>query len=70
MGCVLRQHYESGRKEQAIYYLSKKLTISERNYSMLEQTCSALAWAASTKTIHVKSYYMANFPYGPYQVHF
>ena len=26
MGCVLGQHDETGRKERAIYYLSKKLT--------------------------------------------
>ena len=26
MGCVLGQHDETGRKEQAIYYLSKKFT--------------------------------------------
>ena len=29
MGCVLGQHDESGRKEHAIYYLSKKFTDCE-----------------------------------------
>ena len=29
MGCVLGQHDETGRKERAIYYLSKKLTECE-----------------------------------------
>ena len=46
MGCVLGQHDESGRKEQAIYYLSKKFTNYEAKYSQLERTCCALAWAA------------------------
>ncbi|KAI5433281.1 hypothetical protein KIW84_020529 [Lathyrus oleraceus] len=46
MGCVLGQHDESGRKEHAIYYLSKKFTDCETRYSLLEKTCCALAWAA------------------------
>ncbi|XP_058757655.1 uncharacterized protein LOC131630928 [Vicia villosa] len=46
MGCVLGQHDESGRKEHAIYYLSKKFTDCESRYSLLEKTCCALAWAA------------------------
>ncbi|XP_050890768.1 uncharacterized protein LOC127096213 [Lathyrus oleraceus] len=46
MGCVLGQHDESGRKEHAIYYLSKKFTNCEIKYSLLEKTYCALAWAA------------------------
>ncbi|XP_050907804.1 uncharacterized protein LOC127121318, partial [Lathyrus oleraceus] len=46
MGCVLGQQDESGKKEFAIYYLSKKFTDCESRYSMLEKTCCALAWAA------------------------
>ncbi|GAU51875.1 hypothetical protein TSUD_416600 [Trifolium subterraneum] len=46
MGCVLGQQDETGRKEHAIYYLSKKFTDCESRYSMLERTCCALAWAA------------------------
>src|ERR1044072_6322572 len=46
MGCVLGQHDESGRKEHAIYYLSKTFTDCETRYSQLEKTCNALAWAA------------------------
>ncbi|XP_039685658.1 uncharacterized protein [Medicago truncatula] len=46
MGCVLGQQDETGRKEHAIYYLSKKFTECESRYSMLEKTCCALAWAA------------------------
>ncbi|XP_050897804.1 uncharacterized protein LOC127104675 [Lathyrus oleraceus] len=46
MGCVLGQHDETGRKEHAIYYLSKKFTDCENRYPLLEKTCCALAWAA------------------------
>nr|XP_027088541.1 uncharacterized protein LOC113709895 [Coffea arabica] len=46
VGCVLGQHDDSGRKKQAIYYLSKKFTQYEANYSFIEKNCCALAWAA------------------------
>ena len=46
MGCVLGQHDETRRKEQAIYYLSKKFTDYESRYSPFEKMCYALAWAA------------------------
>nr|XP_027109327.1 uncharacterized protein LOC113729203 [Coffea arabica] len=46
VGCVLGQHDDSGRKEQAIYYLSKKFTQYEANYSFIEKSCCALAWTA------------------------
>ncbi|GAU49442.1 hypothetical protein TSUD_407340 [Trifolium subterraneum] len=46
MSCVLGQQVETGRKEHAIYYLSKKFTDCESRYSMLEKNCCALAWAA------------------------
>jgi len=46
MGYVLGQHDETGRKEHAIHYLSKKFTDCEQRYSSLERTCCALAWAA------------------------
>jgi len=36
MGCVLGQHDETGKKEHAIYYLSKRFTGCEQRYSMLE----------------------------------
>ena len=45
MGCVLGQQDETGKKEHAIYYLSKKFTDCEARYTMLEKTCCALAWA-------------------------
>ena len=46
MGCVLGQQDETGKKEHAIYYLSKKFTDCETRYSMLEKTCCALVWAS------------------------
>ncbi|KAA0044915.1 protein NYNRIN-like [Cucumis melo var. makuwa] len=46
MGGVLGQHDLSGKKEHAIYYLSKKFTDYESRYSMLERTCCALVWTA------------------------
>ena len=46
MGCVLGQHNETGRKEQAIYYLCKKFTDYESKYSLLEKMCCALQWTA------------------------
>uniref|UniRef100_A0A2N9FKE8 Integrase catalytic domain-containing protein n=1 Tax=Fagus sylvatica TaxID=28930 RepID=A0A2N9FKE8_FAGSY len=36
----------TGRKEQAIYYLSKKFTEPETRYLLVEKTCCALAWAS------------------------
>ncbi|KAK9010715.1 hypothetical protein V6N11_043585 [Hibiscus sabdariffa] len=39
-------HDDSGRKERAIYYLSKKFTEYEAKYSSVEKLCCALVWAA------------------------
>ncbi|KAK5824409.1 hypothetical protein PVK06_019181 [Gossypium arboreum] len=46
MGCVLGQHDESGKKEKAIYYLSKKFTEYEVKYLSIEKYCYALVWVA------------------------
>ena len=56
MGCVLGQHDESRKREQDVYYLSKKFTTCEMNYSLLERTCCALVWAA-----HHLRQYMLNY---------
>ncbi|RDX85814.1 Retrovirus-related Pol polyprotein from transposon 17.6, partial [Mucuna pruriens] len=56
MGCVLGQQDETGRKEQAIYYLSKKFTECEQRYSALERTCCALVWA----TKRLRQYMLAH----------
>ncbi|KAA3467458.1 Integrase, catalytic core [Gossypium australe] len=42
--CVLGQHNESGRKERAIYYFSKKFTECETRYLPIEKLCCALIW--------------------------
>ncbi|KAA3481966.1 gag/pol polyprotein [Gossypium australe] len=44
MGCVLGQHDESGKKEKAIYYLSKKFTECETRYPPIEKLCCTLIW--------------------------
>ncbi|RDX73681.1 hypothetical protein CR513_46670, partial [Mucuna pruriens] len=44
MGCVLGQQDASRKKEQAIYYLSKKFIDYEQRYPTLERTCYALVW--------------------------
>ncbi|EOX95028.1 RNA-directed DNA polymerase (Reverse transcriptase), Ribonuclease H, putative, partial [Theobroma cacao] len=46
MGCVLGQHDETGKKERAVYYLSKKFMEYESKYSALEKMCCELAWTA------------------------
>lgn len=57
-GCVLGQHDKTGRKEHAIYYLSKKFTPYEARYTLLERTCCALTLIAQ-KLRHYLSAYTA-----------
>ncbi|XP_057997802.1 uncharacterized protein LOC131176787 [Hevea brasiliensis] len=56
MGCVLGQLDDSGKKERAIYYLSKKFNDCEARYSFVERTCCALAWTANRL-----KHYMLNY---------
>ena len=42
MGALLAQYLEETRKENAIYYISKKMLPYEEKYSPLEKTCVAL----------------------------
>ncbi|XP_060182142.1 uncharacterized protein LOC132611786 [Lycium barbarum] len=44
--CMLAQHDEEGKKEHAIYYLSKKFISCEARYTHMEKTCCALTWIA------------------------
>ena len=44
MGTLLTQ-YEETRKENAIYYISKKMLPYEEKYSPLEKTCVVFVWA-------------------------
>ena len=52
MGALLAQYLEETRKENAIYYISKKMLPYEEKYSPLEKTCIALVWA-TCKLKHV-----------------
>ncbi|XP_054797600.1 uncharacterized protein LOC129302733 [Prosopis cineraria] len=45
MGAMLGQHDDSGKKERAIYFLSKKFNDCEARYPMIERTCCGLVWA-------------------------
>ena len=42
MGALLAQYLEEFRKENAIYYISKKMLVYEEKYSLLEKTCVTL----------------------------
>ena len=55
MGALLAQYLEGTRKENAIYYISKKMLPYEGKYSPLEKTCIALVWA----TCKLKHYMLA-----------
>jgi hypothetical protein len=45
MGCVLDQDDESRKKEQVIYYLSKKFNDYESQYTTIEKLCCVLVWS-------------------------
>lgn len=45
MGCILGQHDETGKKEQVIYYLGKRMTDCETRYPEIEKVCLTLVWA-------------------------
>ncbi|XP_070005156.1 uncharacterized protein [Nicotiana sylvestris] len=56
LGYVLGQHDVTGRKEQAIYCLSKKLTPYEARYFLLERTCYALTWITQNLSLYFCAY--------------
>lgn len=56
IGIVLGQYDESGKKEHAIYYLSKSLLPYEQKYSPIERTCLAVVWA----TQKLRHYFLAH----------
>ncbi|XP_075636683.1 uncharacterized protein LOC142608913 [Castanea sativa] len=55
IGALLAQYLEESRKENAIYYISKKMLAYEEKYSPLEKTCVALVWT----TQKLKHYMLA-----------
>jgi hypothetical protein len=52
MGYMLGQHDESRRKEQVIYYLSKKINDCKSRYTTIEKLCRALVWSADSGSIY------------------
>ena len=44
MGALLAQYLEETRKENAIYYINKKMLPYKEKYSPLKKTCVALVW--------------------------
>ncbi|WRX22821.1 G-patch domain - like 10 [Theobroma cacao] len=66
MGCVLGQHDETGKKERAVYYLSKKFTEYESKYSSLEKMCCALTWTTHRLKQYMLSYHLAHCEVGSY----
>ena len=54
--CILGQHDEIGRKEQAIYYMIKKFTSCKARYSLLERTYYALTWVAQKLRHYLSSH--------------
>jgi len=42
MGALLAKYLEESRKENAIYYISKKMLAYEEKYSPLEKACVVL----------------------------
>jgi len=45
MSGVLGQHDDTGKNEQAIYYINKKFTNYEAHYSMTEKLYCGLTWS-------------------------
>lgn len=65
---VLGQHDETGRKERAIYEISKKFTDYETRYTVLEKRlCSTMSLATPTP-LHVELYDHADCKDGPAEV--
>ena len=55
MMTLLAQYLEETRKENAMYYISKKMLPYKEKYSPLEKTCVALVWV----TYKLKHYMLA-----------
>ena len=56
MGALLAQYLEETRKENAIYYINKKMLPYEEKYSPLKKTCVALVWATRKLTHYMLAY--------------
>ena len=56
MGALLSQYLKETRKENAIYYISKKMLPYEDKYSPLEKTCVALVWETCKLRLYMPAY--------------
>ena len=56
MRALLAQYLEETRKENAIYYISKKMLPYEEKYSPLKKTCVALVWVTRKLTHYMLAY--------------
>ncbi|XP_059295551.1 uncharacterized protein LOC132048886 [Lycium ferocissimum] len=55
-GCMLAQNDETGKKERAIYYISKKFLPCKSRYSLVEKTCCALTWVSQKLRHYMAAY--------------
>lgn len=53
---ILGQQNDTGRNDQAKYYMIKKFTSYEAQYSLLERTCCALIWIAQNLRHYLSSH--------------
>ena len=57
LGAMLAQEQPDSKKENAIYFVSRRFQGSEINYSALEKSCAALVWVAQRL-----KHYLETFP--------
>uniref|UniRef100_A0A2N9H1Y1 Integrase catalytic domain-containing protein n=1 Tax=Fagus sylvatica TaxID=28930 RepID=A0A2N9H1Y1_FAGSY len=68
MGCMLGQQDETGKKEQAIYYLSKKFTEPETRYLLVEEDVLRTSLGLQeAETVHALLHHLVGIPDGPDQ---
>uniref|UniRef100_A0A2N9IID4 Uncharacterized protein n=1 Tax=Fagus sylvatica TaxID=28930 RepID=A0A2N9IID4_FAGSY len=68
MGCMLGQQDETGKKEQAIYYLSKKFTEPETRYLLVEKDVLRTGLGLQeAETVHALLHHLVGIPDGPNQ---
>uniref|UniRef100_A0A2N9GD38 Reverse transcriptase domain-containing protein n=1 Tax=Fagus sylvatica TaxID=28930 RepID=A0A2N9GD38_FAGSY len=69
MGCMLGQQDETGKKEQAIYYLSKKFTEPETRYLLVEEDVLRTGLGLQeAETVHALLHHLVGIPDGPNQI--
>lgn len=68
MGCVLGQHDECGKKEQAIYYLTKNFANYESRYPLWKIHVAPFMGNRNIAPSHSISYYVVDLPDGSFEV--